>query len=68
MGKSDLTTILFPPLHVLIPADRALPTLIPPKFHAPAEILRYHPIPSCLVDGAIHSLNLIPPLFWNNIG
>lgn len=64
---SHLATIVLSPLHILLPADRTLPALVPAQLDATPDVLRYPPVPAGFADSAVYGLYLVPSLLRGDL-
>lgn len=62
-----LSAVRGPPLHIVLPAHRALSTLVAAQLDAAAEVLGDAPAPPSFVDGAVYGLDLVPALFGRDL-
>jgi len=63
-----LSFVRLSPLDVLVPGDFALATLVSLQSDTPAQVLCDSMSPTSLVNGAIDCLDLVPPLFGDDLG
>lgn len=54
-------------MDVLFPRNRTFLALVSPQLNTPADVLCDAAIPTSLLNGAVYSLYLVPPLFWDDI-